>query len=182
MDTKKRMDASSINIMKYFTSEWCWGDLSDNKIREISQNYDNYINRTYSKLLFPLKLLAKNINLHDGIVKKIKLSPSMENLIFYGVFGDLEIGYFNLKLEYKNVRNFNVNVAFDIFSKKIVEIVRDEIEIIEDKNGIIFFHRFIFSNKSQFQIEFSDCSLKIENANAKNYKKKLCSLVGFSKR
>lgn len=178
MARKSRMEAPTMNIMKYFTKQWCWNNLSDKKIRDISQRYDNYINLMYPKLLFHLKILSKNISLHDGIVKKIKLSPSKKDLIFFGIFGDLEIGYFSLKTEYKNIINFELDFAFNLFSKKNVEIIRDEIEIIEN-DDTTFVHKFIFSNKSEFQIEFRDCSLQIENANAKDYRKKRCSLIGF---
>lgn len=176
------MDATSINMMKYFTRQWCWGDLSDKKVKEISEKYDHYISCIYSKLVFPLKLLAKNINLHDGMIEKLTISPSKENLTLYGVFGDLEIGYFNLKIEYEKIKDFDLDATFCTFINKKMEVTRDELEVVEKNKGVIFVHRFLFSNKSEFQIKFCDCNLKIESANAKNYRKKFCSLVGFQKK
>lgn len=162
--------------MKYFTRQWCWGELSDAQIEKTSQRYDAYINGVYLKLPPPLKLLATSIHLHDGIIKKFTLSSSKKDLILSGIFGDLDIGYFKLKIKYKDIRNFNSEDTSELFMQKKMEIIRDEIGI--EKSGI-FVHRLIFSNQSEFQINFCECGLEIANATGKDYTKTPCSLVGF---
>ena len=176
MDTTKRMGTSSINIMKYFTQEWCWGDLNDTQIKQIEKKYDDYINCVYSRLTFPLKLLANRINLHDGIVKKLKFFFSKKKLILFGIFGDLEVGYFYLTIEYIGIKNVDPDVVFRVFAKKKIEVIRDEMEILKNSNDECFVHRFIFSNKSEFQVEFIGCNLKIESASEKDYRNKFCTV------
>ena len=115
--------------MKYFTQQWCWADLSTQQVEKISKSYDNYTDSIYAKLPFPLKLLAKSICLHDGLVKKLTFTPAEKNLALSGIFGDLAVGYFKMRIEYKCVLNFNLNEIFNVFAKKKIEILRDEIEV-----------------------------------------------------
>jgi len=168
-----------MKIMKYFTKEWCWGDLDNTELDSISEKYDSYINSVYLQLPFSLKLLTKSIPLHDGIVKKIRLSSRGRDLNLMGTFGDLEVGYFNLEIGYKNVVEFDHTFASNTFNKKTIEIIRDEIEILNRISQPIFIHKFIFSNKTEFEIKFHECNIKISGTKAKNYRKKACSIVGF---
>jgi hypothetical protein len=167
--------------MKYFTQEWCWDDLSDTQVATVLQRYDAYINSVYLQLPFALKVLAKSMNLHDGIIKKVALSPLEKSFVLSGVFGDLEVGYFKLRIEYKGICNFDLRKTLAVFFKNKIEIIRDEIEVVKKNSNVNFVHRFIFSNKSEFQINFCDCSLEIESAALKDYVKKPCSLVGLAK-
>lgn len=161
--------------MKYFTREWCWSELSDKVIDKISKDYEKYIDSIYITLPFTLKMIAKKINLHDGIISTVSLSSSEGNLILSGIFGDLEVGYFKLEIHYKNIFDFDLDRTILFFSGKEIEILRDELEVIS--NSRYFVHRFIFSSKAEFKICFRDCYLKIGNATSKDYKKIPCSLL-----
>jgi hypothetical protein len=162
--------------MKYFTREWCWGDLDDDQAEKVSKNYDRYLDSIRSSLPFALKLLGNNINLHDGIVKKVKVFGVKKSLGLSGIFGDLEIGYFNLSVEYRNIHDLDLDWITGVFQRKKVEIIRDEIEVVKSGDVPRFFHRLIFSNKSEFQICFGDCSFQIESAHQKDYTSRPCSL------
>jgi hypothetical protein len=179
MDKRKWVDPAPSRIMKYFTREWCWSELSDKVINNISKDYERYINSIYIALPFTLKMIAKKINLHDGIISTISISFSEENLVLSGIFGDLEVGYFKLEICYESIFDFDLDHTILFFSEKEIEILRDELEVVSNFNSEFFVHKFIFSNKSEFKICFRDCYLTIENATSKDYKKTPCT-INFS--
>lgn len=168
------MDGSLQNKMKYFTKNWCWGDLDEKQVEEISLNYDKYIKKIYPLLPFSLKLIARNISFHDGILKGITISPSKKALTLEGIFGDLDWGYFDLRIDYKVVTEFSTENIKDKLGDQHLEIIRDELELVKKENEPTYIHSFIFSNKIEFQIEFYDCALAISNADQKKYTKKRC--------
>ena len=177
MDHKKRMENTQVSIMKFFTREWCWGDLEGSQIELVNRNYNQYIKKVYKKLPYTLKIISKSINFHDGIIKKVEVSPSEKIIIFVGIFGDLEVGYFQLKLIYKGVIGLDLNLISSVFNGKKIEIIRDEIEVMENFSNSNFCHKFIFSNKDEFQLQFTDCNIQLENAQQNDYMKEKCSLV-----
>ena len=81
--------------MKYFTKEWCFGDLDEKEINNIVKKYKAYIKSEYSKFPFVLKVLSSNINLHDGIVRNIIFDQNNNFVRTSEIFGDLEVGYFH---------------------------------------------------------------------------------------
>ena len=166
-----------MSIMKYFTKEWCWGGLDDDQVDEVLNNYGKHINEIYSKLPVSLKIITETISLHDGILKEVIISKKRRSLFVFGVFGDLQVGYFSLRIEYENVHEDDFYFAEDFFKNQNLEIIRDEIDLFKGSHRVGFIHRFIFSNKSEFQIRFDNCSLFIKNASQKEYIKKKCSLV-----
>jgi hypothetical protein len=157
--------------MKYYTKDWCFGKLSDEEIEKMDQKYNFYINKIYSKLPFTIKLLAKEINLHDGIVKKIKLSPRINVLFLEGIFGDLQTGYFSMEIKYIDIKEIDSTTFAGLKDKKI-EILSHEFEAVSDKRYV---HRMIFSPGDELEIVFSDISINIQNLEPTAYKKSECS-------
>jgi hypothetical protein len=158
--------------MKYFTEEWCFGEIDNDEAEETLKKYKQYISSVFPKMPFVLKLLAKSINLHDGFIEKIE--HFSQNLILSGIFGDLDSGYFKLKITYRNVTGFELTKSSEIFSNKVAEIIRDEIEVMDNKS---FVHRFLLSNKAAYQIHFSDCGIEIETAKKTDYRKINCTFI-----
>lgn len=159
--------------MKYFTKEWCLGILNEKKINSIANEYNEYIDKIYYKLPVTLKLLAKNVSLHDGIVKSVLFDKKNNILEIYGIFGDLQFGYFNLGLRYFNVDAINISKVHEIFLNKNIEILNDEIEILSEEK---FSHRFIFQTKQEFEILFTDIEITVTNASSKEHKMEICLL------
>ena len=86
--------------MKYFTKDWCFGKLDDKEYENVERNYQKYIENIYEDLPATLKILIKNINLHDGIIKKGTFLKKENLFELEGIFGDLNFGYFGLTLKY----------------------------------------------------------------------------------
>jgi hypothetical protein len=131
--------------MRFFTKEWYFGDLDIHESEEIFKKHRFYVDSIKPKLPAVLRLLAYNINLHDGIIIKVQFSKPSKTLIMEGVFGDLSIGYFKLKFKYKNVSGVLSNQLVNVFRNQVAEILIDEINIISDKK---FSHSMIFSSFS----------------------------------
>lgn len=162
--------------MKYFTKEWCFGEMTDEQCDATLNRYKKYIDQIYISLPFVLKVLAKNTPFHDGIVNSIEIQE--DNLTLIGIFGDLEIGYFKLKIVYKKTNiETNNRSFFSIFNKELLEILSDEIEILPDG---YYSHKLLFSSKKEFEITFKDVEIEIANVNSETYQKKKKCKVFFN--
>lgn len=157
--------------MKYFTKEWCFSDLDDSEIDRISESYRDYIEDTYKRLPFVLKILAKNLNLHDGRLIKVSFIKDEGCLLLDGIFGDLQMGYFFLEIRYLGISGLSEDVLNKIFKNQELEILSDEIEFIYDKH---FSHKMLFSSKNDIDLQFTDIQIVIRNATPKDYKKYSC--------
>lgn len=159
--------------MKYFTEEWCFGKIKDSEIRRISKNYLAYLDEIYKKLSFPVKLLAKQINLHDGIIEEFKYYQKSAMLILKGSFGDLQVGYFSLQLKYLGIIDLNLNQLSSLCKEKKVEILRNEIELLPND---CYTHRIYFSVKKELEITFQNLEIEITCLDKKNHSRS-CQLT-----
>ena len=159
--------------MKYFTKEWCFSNLEEAEIGKRIKSYKDYIDKIYEKLPFTLKILAKTLNIHDGIIKKVTFDMANDMLILEGVFGDLQVGYFSLKVNYINVSNINTDVLISNFRNQKVNVLSDEIEMIS-KNR--FSHKMFFSTKKETEILFEDMEIAIRSEDQENFKTELCQI------
>ena len=157
--------------MKYYTQEWCFSNLDDQEIEERQKNYFEYIDKIYEKLPFTLKLLAKKINLHDGIISSIAFHHEQNILILKGVFGDLQTGYFLLEIKYLKTKNLSKELLISIFNEKKLEVLSDEFEFFSLGS---YSHRILFSSKQEIEILFGDMEVCINNTTAESYKKEYC--------
>lgn len=82
--------------MEYFTNEWFFSRFSEDHIETAKTEYWSYMDGIFDGLPFTIKLLAKSINLHDGII--IETSREREKLNIDLFCGDLQTGYFLLQL------------------------------------------------------------------------------------
>lgn len=157
--------------MKYFTKEWCFSDLDDHEIEKRLTSYRNYISNIYKNLPFALKLLAKNINLHDGRLMKVSFIQDENLLLLNGIFGDLQNGYYFLEIKYVSISGLNTEELTSIFKDQEIVILSDEIEFFSDN---FFSHKMLFSTKKDINIQFKDIQIVIRNATPKDYKKSCC--------
>lgn len=160
--------------MKYFTKDWCFSNLNDEEIENSLINYDKYINTIYNRLPVTLKLITKNINLHDGRIKKFILYKDQKILILEGVFGDLEVGYFSLEFKYRNACVSDMDNLMSIFNNQRVEILRDELEILSNN---YYSHKMIFSMKKEIDVIFEDVSIHLENKKPVDYDINFCEFI-----
>ncbi|MBA4155756.1 hypothetical protein [Flavobacterium sp.] len=157
--------------MKYFDEKWCFSTISDDEIDARLMMYKQYVDSIYNEIPFVLKLFAKSIFFHDGIIDKIVFSQNNNYLKIHGVFGDLLIGYYFLEINYKNVCVLNEKMLDYIFKNKNKEVLSNEIEVLINDR---YAHRFFFSDKTEIEIVFEDVDIKIENTHQRSYKRSIC--------
>lgn len=158
--------------MKFYTLDWCRSRMPDTEIDRIYDSYQSYINSIYEELPHNLRNLITNVNLHDGIIKNVIISPSQNKLSMYGIFGDLQTGYTHLHLEYTLLNNFSIGDCSHIFMDEEIEILSDEIEFIRPDS---YKHRILFNSGKEIEICFNKIELQMSPAAPSDYKKCVCS-------
>ena len=157
--------------MRFFTKKWHAGNMEDREMNETLNKYNEYITQIYAQLPVTLKILAKSISLHDGFIKNVLFFENQRKIIISGIFGDLEFGYYTLKLKYMDIQLKNLKLMKDIFSNKKLEILFNEIEVLHSN---IYSHKFLFSSEKEIEIIFQNLELEIINDIPDNYKISKC--------
>ncbi len=160
--------------MKYFTKDWCFGKLDDKEYENVERNYQKYIENIYEDLPATLKILIKNINLHDGIIKKVTFLKKENLFELEGIFGDLNFGYFGLTLKYYEIKLLSQDLLKSIFENKNLEILSNEIEKLNRQK---YSHQIIFDNGHEFEIEFKNLELRLINESSESYQRVNCKLL-----
>lgn len=155
--------------MKYFTPLW-YGEvldeeLSDEEATKIRDAYWEYIEKISAQLPFPLRMLAKQINLHDAVITKFSYN-SKEKIVFLEAYGgDLQVGYFCLECNYSGVRKY-WNSLGENSSLVHREILSDEIELLHTQ---CFSQRFLFKKLNEMEIVFENVSISLSTIDADDY-------------
>lgn len=142
--------------MKYFTREWCHGNVSEEESDRIVESYWSHIDRISERLPDKLVVLAKEVSLHDGLIRRIYLDSSSKHLELDLVCGDLQVGYFDLELKYEGleIEDYFPTLLDAIFKHTKIEVCHDEVDI-DNSNRIV--HRTIFY--PEYEIELVTDSL-----------------------
>jgi len=144
--------------MKYFTRTW-WqrtyeGDCTDEEANKPFKDYSLHIKQIAPKL--PSTLLALNeISLHDGLFKAVCLNSAAKSVSMTLRCGDLQVGYFDLYLNYENALVIDNTVAGldSIMNNQKYEIIYDEVGILEENR---FEHGVLIYPEGELIIQFSD--------------------------
>lgn len=159
----------SLSIMKYFTPLW-YGEvleeeLSDEEATKIRDSYWEYIEKISAQLPFPLRMLAKQINLHDAVITKFSYNSKEKSLFLQAYGGDLEVGYFCLECNYSGVSKY-WNSLGEKSSLVHREILSDEIEMLQAQ---CFSQRFLFKKLNEMEIVFENVSISLATIDADDY-------------
>ncbi len=106
-----------------------------------------------------LATLAREISLHDALIRRVVAHLEQNSLRFDLLCGDLQVGYFDLEILYRNV-------DWDCLDQEALarrardqrtEILYDEVERIADSD---YEHRILFWPEDEIAIRFSDLKLQ----------------------
>ena len=138
--------------MKYFSEAWATGGLTDEQYEALSDAYSARIEEIKPQLSPELRELATNISLHDGLVRHIALDRPAQRLSIRLRDGDLQVGYFDVDLDYASVdvNLLDAGVLQAIATDPATELLYDEIDL--DRPGR-FVHRIIFWPPPMCEIE-----------------------------
>ncbi len=117
--------------MKFFTREWHSGELSDEESERIVSDYWAYINTLLPNLPPPVATLARETNLHDGLIHRVLIQPEQKQLELGLRGGDLQVGYFDLDLTYSEVRMDRLDIPFlqGSAQRRQTEVLYDEVDL-----------------------------------------------------
>jgi hypothetical protein len=141
-----------VTEMRYFTIQWAKGEYSDKEYEKVFANYWKNLENIKNQLPDRMYYFAKNIDLHDGLIKQI-LYKDKSNLEIVITCGDLQKGYSEISIKYTSI-----SVIPKITKKIIGEIQQNKVEILSDEIDIsdkIFVHRFLIYPFKEFEIYFS---------------------------
>ena len=144
--------------MKYFTSEWRNGDMSDLEVERVRANYRHLQARIAPLLPFNAQELSTAVNLHDGLVVQFALSRKKSEFVIRLICGDLQTGYYDMTLRYIGALTKTMDTAAlrAIAADRNSQLLYDEIDI--DGNGFIH-HNMSFYPKGEIEVVFKDVSI-----------------------
>jgi hypothetical protein len=140
--------------MKFFTREWANGDLPDERFADVRAKYWQHINSLLPNLPESVTQLAKQINLHDSLVRRVVLNRGTRNLALELRCGDLQTGYFDLDLIYSGVvlETLDFTTLVKRARDRQTELLYHEVDLNEDGN---YAHRILFWPEGEISIIFS---------------------------
>ncbi len=156
--------------MKYFTEEWAYGDMSDAMVDKTCSDYLQHIENLLPFLPKSIAILARDTNLHDGLIKHCIINYSECNMNLVLRCGDLQVGYFDLNLSYLGVdfKKSNILNLRKLTKDPNTGIGYDEIDKIRTN---IFIHRILFWNYKEIEIVFSSLELERIPKSCREFKK-----------
>lgn len=151
-------------IMKYFDYECCYED-PDRLFENRCLMYNKYVDSIYSQLPCGFRILARDIYLHDTVIRECIWDPSNKRVTLQCDCEDLDIGYVHLSITYLDLYNqLDIKSLRSSKRYKQTEINRSEIELLD--SGYIS-HKMIFFTRNEIEFISKNISLKIEPSSTK---------------
>lgn len=147
---KSRSCRREYDSMNYFTPAWHSGNLDDETCSKMAWDYKQHLANILPSLPPEVQTLATSINIHDGLLWKAEADPEQGLLRLALRCGDLQVGYFDLELEYQQVdfapelikalRRLSVVNLEQLSTPYPNEALYDEV----DRNDALVVHRILF--------------------------------------
>jgi hypothetical protein len=146
--------------MKFFTREWCQGEMPDEEWAEVIPAYEKHLDKITPLLTNDLHKFVKDYNLHDSLIHQVYLSRYKALLQITLLCGDLQRGYSDLVINYQNVDfdRFDQKALSTILQNPQSELHYDEIDVGDEGQ---FTHRMIFYPKGELTVVFSNLSFSM---------------------
>jgi hypothetical protein len=144
--------------MIYFTRGWANGELSDVESEEVVAAYEKRLTEILPRLPKAFARLAREINLHDGIIEQVQWNPAEKLLRLSLVCGDLQNGYTLIEIMYGGalLGEPRIEALRRAACARDVVLLYDEVDIQPD--GLLT-HRLLFHPRDEVTIDFETVSL-----------------------
>lgn len=140
--------------MRFFDKSCVNGDLDDDEFEKRIEDYGSYIRSFYGELK-TLERIFVDINFSDAKIVSFAFMKSGARVKFY--IGDLQNGYFELSVVFKN---------FHIDDSALGEIIASEVAFVEKK----FYFSYMMSDLKERHFAFDEiCSIKFKKISSKMY-------------
>lgn len=145
--------------MKYFTRAWATGGLTDADYESVLPSYRRHFDRIEGSLPAGLITLARELSIHDGLIRRVVVDRQADTLALELLCGDLQIGYFDLDLVYGQV-DWGVVDIIALARRaedRDTEILYDEVDC---QSKGVYEHRILFEPDDEIEIRFSRFELR----------------------
>ena len=141
--------------MKFFTREWLTSELKDEEFESVVPAYNRHLVKIAPSLTPNLHNFVKTVNLHDSLIRRFVVDYTELMLGLYLRCGDLQQGYYDLDIRYKDIQIDKAVVDTLVMAalNEKTEILYDELDITGDNKYI---HRMIFYPDYEISIKFQD--------------------------
>ena len=140
--------------MRFFDKGWIRGDLDNDEFEKRIEDYGSYIRSFYGELK-TLERVFVDINFSDAKIVSFAFMKSGARVKFY--IGDLQNGYFELSVVFKN---------FHIDDSALGEIIASEVAFVEKK----FYFSYMMSDLKERHFSFDEiCGIKFKKISSKMY-------------
>ena len=140
--------------MSFFDKGWISGDLDDDEFEKRIEDYGSYIKSFYGELK-TLERIFVDLNFSDAKIVSFVFMKSGTRIKFY--IGDLQNGYFELSVVFKN---------FHIDDSALGEIIASEVAFVEKK----FYFSYMMSDLKERHFSFDEiCGIKFKKISSKMY-------------
>ena len=140
--------------MMFFDKSWINGDLDDDEFEKRIEDYGSYVRSFYGELK-TLERIFVDINFSDAKIVSFAFMKSGARVKFY--IGDLQNGYFELSIIFKN---------FHIDDSALGEIIASEVAFAEKK----FYFSYMMDDLNERHFDFDEiCSIKFKKISSKMY-------------
>jgi hypothetical protein len=147
--------------MKFFTRQWCDGELSDEDADAMPTAYRAHLIALRSRMPATLRAFAQGINIHDGRVRGIALDRTRARLTISMRCGDNQVGYFDLDITYSGVslREADRLALRKLGRKTDIEALHDEVDVSSPGAWV---HRMLFSDYQEVSVAFEHFGMRLE--------------------
>ena len=140
--------------MRFFDKGWISGDLDDVEFEKRIEDYSSYVRSFYGELK-TLERVFVDLNFSDAKIVSFVFMKSGARAKFY--IGDLQNGYFELSVVFKN---------FHIDDSALGEIIASEVAFVEKK----FYFSYMMGDLKERHFAFDEiCSIKFKKISSKMY-------------
>src|SRR5260221_2686314 len=138
--------------MRFFTREWAIGGLAEGETENTVAAYQVHLLRISHALPGRLREMIERVSLHDGLVQKAVLRRDrVLDLLIRA--GDLQRGYVDAALHYRNVSSVKGNQSPAVLlASDDLEILYDEIDVSLETGELE--HRFLFHPDGEVMVRF----------------------------
>jgi hypothetical protein len=156
--------------MRFFTSAWRDGELSDEDFENACAAYDQRLHEIH--YTFPAKLseFVATVSLHDA---EIRMARARRDRTFQlGLrAGDQQRGYGDVDLNYQGVVALEgIPSVAGVLNQRDAEIVRDEVDVASSTANS-FEHRFLIAPAGELLIRFHDFDFAVTSVARREFKR-----------
>lgn len=144
----------------FFTRAWATGELSTAESEAVLARYEQHLDRITPRLPATVRVLARELNLFDARIRRVRLDRAGRELRLELRCGDERLGQYDLDLAYLGaiVDAADVAVLARVAADPEAALWFDELDLAD---GDRFLHRLLFRPGTECEVLFRALALRL---------------------